>query len=370
MTTSPAYAEKLIGRLASAVERQAVDEAARLTERVGDVLVGALLFDNRPLREALHRGVERAYSALRAQRAEFVGRERLEGILEALTSVTGLAILRQRAAPATSIVRQPRYRRVLEVLMQEAQPLSNKTIAERAGLGPEWVARLMPELRAAGMVASARHWKELLNELTPKAREALADAPRLVGEEEPSAPIPEPELPRVEEPRKPVLAREDFRAVLERYQTRIPVDLFGMARDLGVEVELKDTLGKNSGMIVRETREVGKGQRYGYRILVNSTEMEVRRRFTLAHEFAHLELHQDQIGDGVLEDALYRGKNFSEPEELEANKRAAEIVMPEPLVREAFRAQTDTARLADMFKVSKRSMQWRLEELGLAPPRP
>ena len=43
MTTSPAYAERLTGRLDQAVGRGAVEEATRLLQRVSDVLVGALL---------------------------------------------------------------------------------------------------------------------------------------------------------------------------------------------------------------------------------------------------------------------------------------------------------------------------------------
>ena len=111
MSTSPAYAERLTGRLARAVERGSVPDVARLVERVSDVLVGALLFDNPSVRQALHRGVERAYTSLKVQDQVSDGQHRLLGMLEVLTAVTGMAVLRQKAEPAADFVGQAKYRR-------------------------------------------------------------------------------------------------------------------------------------------------------------------------------------------------------------------------------------------------------------------
>jgi Zn-dependent peptidase ImmA (M78 family) len=53
-------------------------------------------------------------------------------------------------------------------------------------------------------------------------------------------------------------------------------------------------------------------------------------------------------------------------EEREADTFAAELLMPEDLVREAVREQgLDVTRLADGFEVSRKAMQTRLRSLGL-----
>ena len=53
-------------------------------------------------------------------------------------------------------------------------------------------------------------------------------------------------------------------------------------------------------------------------------------------------------------------------QEREADQFAAELLMPEPLVREAFIEQGgDPSRLADRFDVSRQAMRNRLRHLGL-----
>jgi hypothetical protein len=68
--------------------------------------------------------------------------------------------------------------------------------------------------------------------------------------------------------------------------------------------------------------------------------------------------HQDM--DSWLDRALER----------EANVFAAELVMPEPEVREVFARHGDATAVAAVFGVSPLAMQWRLYSFGLAgaPP--
>jgi len=88
-----------------------------------------------------------------------------------------------------------------------------------------------------------------------------------------------------------------------------------------------------------------------------------RRRFTIAHEIGHFVLHPERCRPE-------RGGAVNEAgrmEEREADAFAAELLMPEHLVREAVREQgLDVARLADRFEVSRKAMQTRLRGLGLA----
>ena len=74
------------------------------------------------------------------------------------------------------------------------------------------------------------------------------------------------------------------------------------------------------------------------------------------------------IGDGIRDDGLYRS-GLSDAVEVEANRLAADILMPRHLVRRALsegvRAVPDLAR---NFGVSQRAMEIRLEVLGLRAP--
>jgi hypothetical protein len=91
---------------------------------------------------------------------------------------------------------------------------------------------------------------------------------------------------------------------------------------------------------------------------------EHRRRFTIAHEIGHFVLHPHrrapERGGGV--NAAWQ------LQEREADQFAADLLMPEGLVREAVLEHGDDARrLADQFDVSRQAMQARLRTLGLAP---
>jgi len=137
-----------------------------------------------------------------------------------------------------------------------------------------------------------------------------------------------------------------------------PVDVYGLARALGLEikdVELgEDISGKNE-----------KSWRSGYLISVNARHPLTRRRFTAAHEIAHFVLHRDLIGDGIVDDAMYRSKKGDEIEG-QANAYAATILMPAPLVIAKFKAgERSFAGMAKAFEVSPEVAQIRMLELRL-----
>jgi Zn-dependent peptidase ImmA (M78 family) len=101
----------------------------------------------------------------------------------------------------------------------------------------------------------------------------------------------------------------------------------------------------------------------GRAIVLNGSGDSGRRRFTIAHEIGHFVLHPERCrperGGGVNE----AGRR----EEREADTFAAELLMPEHLVREAVREQgLDATRLADRFEVSRKAMQTRLRSLDLS----
>jgi len=106
-----------------------------------------------------------------------------------------------------------------------------------------------------------------------------------------------------------------------------------------------------------------------YTIRVNRHEARERQRFTIAHELSHFFLHKaviDSSPDGIKDNVLYRS---GEPEriEYEANRLAADIVMPMALVKkvlsEEFNGVVTEATiesLAARFQVSKAAMEIRL----------
>lgn len=161
-----------------------------------------------------------------------------------------------------------------------------------------------------------------------------------------------------------VRQRSEFEVVNDFIEDA-PVDLGAMAAALGLSVDMDADFPPNiSGRITRSFDERGQPR---YRIEVNGTHPDGRKRFTLAHEIAHYLLHRNLIGDGVTDNELYRS-GLPDPIEREADGYAAELLMPSKLVRFAYKAGAiDVASLSAAFNVSYDAMKIRLRQLKLAP---
>lgn len=146
--------------------------------------------------------------------------------------------------------------------------------------------------------------------------------------------------------------------VIRRHQAQAPVQTVPIANDLGLSVYRDDDWPDDvSGMIIKNA---DLGGHSGYAIIVNAKHHEHRRRFTIAHEVAHYVLHQDLIGDGIQDDALYRS-GLSNRQEAQANRLAADILMPWHLINKAIADGVATVpELARLFSVSKSAMSIRL----------
>lgn len=157
-------------------------------------------------------------------------------------------------------------------------------------------------------------------------------------------------------------------SVVARHLTKAPVDLEAIFADLGVQYSKLWMDDGASGSITRN------GDTFA--VAVNALESETRQRFTAAHELGHYLLHRDLMDDGKRMnrhiDTLYAGRDqggdviFKRSHEIEANRIAAQIVMPGPLVRAKFAETQDAGILATEFGVSKAAMEIRLKTLGLA----
>ena len=112
------------------------------------------------------------------------------------------------------------------------------------------------------------------------------------------------------------------------------------------------------------------------RILINISEPDNRRRFTACHEIAHCLAHSDQaLSVDVQSITLLRDPNSSNGEnwrEVEANRLAAALLMPEELLHTEFALSkefysTDSLVVQDLahkFQVSEQAMLIRLGSIG------
>lgn len=149
-----------------------------------------------------------------------------------------------------------------------------------------------------------------------------------------------------------------------------PVDVAALAERQGIAV-IEESLGDDSfsGFLYREH---GKKSVIG----VNKDHHPNRKRFTIAHELGHFFLHPN---DGIHYDrqlVQFRHSTVQEArevDEIEANRFAAEILMPpEMLIRdielvtvEISEVEDALDQLARNYQVSTQALSIRLERLGL-----
>lgn len=150
--------------------------------------------------------------------------------------------------------------------------------------------------------------------------------------------------------------------IVDKFKNGAPVDLVGMARALDIDVD------QNASFTDPKTSGSIKKMRDGtYRISVNGSHSDNRKRFTIAHELAHFLLHKDIIDrKGLVDDAMYRS-GASREEEYQANRMAAELLMPKSLILSFWNAHLRQPNvLAKVFGASEEAVNIRLKQLGLA----
>jgi len=102
-----------------------------------------------------------------------------------------------------------------------------------------------------------------------------------------------------------------------------------------------------------------------WEIWVRRDEPGPRRRFTVAHEIGHHLLHSDGAAVLCRPADVETAQASERAREREANRFAAELLMPEAMVREAAdRDGPDPIALAARFGVSDVAMGFRLVTLG------
>ena len=147
--------------------------------------------------------------------------------------------------------------------------------------------------------------------------------------------------------------------IVRRHTATIPVRVGELAAELGLRV-YKSPLAPNISGLIRPAEDGN-----GFEVRVNKYEVAERQRFTLAHEIAHFLIHKSDIRSGVVDSVMYRSALTSR-KEAEANRLAADIIMPASAVRKELAANGGVAteeaasQLASAFKVSLPAMRVRL----------
>lgn len=173
-------------------------------------------------------------------------------------------------------------------------------------------------------------------------------------------------------PSRGVSDHSDARAAaldaLERYwanvdgEVNFPVDPVRIAERMGANVVLAKLEDDVSGLLVKEPEEEQAT------IYLSESEPERRQRFTCAHELGHLakrgDIKNERIGFVDSRDLeSRRGRN---PEEIWANRFAAELLMPAVAVRTLWSQGQSIAKISRVFGVSQPALENRLSSLGLS----
>lgn len=150
---------------------------------------------------------------------------------------------------------------------------------------------------------------------------------------------------------------QDYARSLYKYfdVAGIPVDIMALLDELGVQLH-EEELGGIDGISFK-----GDDSRV---IIVNKALPPERRRFVIAHELAHIVMpHKTTY-------LICGGDKGNKQMESDADRFAAELLMPEPTLRSQWELYKDNLEfrvevLADRFGVSPTAMAIRIRRLGL-----
>ncbi len=148
--------------------------------------------------------------------------------------------------------------------------------------------------------------------------------------------------------------------ILQKLVTSTPTDLEDIAKKNNILLGAK-FMDDDSGRIYFDK---DKDQ---YVIEYNLFHSSRRQRFTIAHEFGHFFLHKDELEDKkeIKDNGIYRSL-LSTQQEIEANKFAADLLMPLEAVKNQIKLykkkdkMIDIKELSNIFNVSRQAIKIRL----------
>jgi hypothetical protein len=174
---------------------------------------------------------------------------------------------------------------------------------------------------------------------------------------------------RYEDPRAHAV-RQRYLEVFGGAEVPVPVesiaeDLLGLRVDESWKIDCSGMLLPSERRIVLNANER----------VVGSNDPPLRRfRFTIAHEIGHWVCHCLEGRARDAQPSYCRPADLTESAdralEREANIFAAELLMPESAVREAWAREADIEACATLLDVSPLAMHWRLHSFGIVKARP
>lgn len=149
--------------------------------------------------------------------------------------------------------------------------------------------------------------------------------------------------------------------VVRRYGEAMPVDIFGLARELGLGPVAENLGADISGLIRRNPDGT-------MTVVYNRSQARTRQRFTTAHEIGHFIFHRDRLQAGVSDTLAFRADTNFMPnpaigreQEWQANNFAANLLVPDRWLRAAKAAGFNSVdELAAKFEVSPAVMRIKL----------
>ena len=134
-----------------------------------------------------------------------------------------------------------------------------------------------------------------------------------------------------------------------------PLDVSRLTNLLGITMRLEPMKGEESGSLKQ-------GKNGNWVMTVNSLHHPHRQRFTIAHEFIRHTLNRNSFTDTV----FFRNEETNKME-VEANRFAAELLMPEiEFSKFIEEISNQVADIAAHFQVSSMAVRIRAQQLGFS----
>jgi Zn-dependent peptidase ImmA (M78 family) len=138
---------------------------------------------------------------------------------------------------------------------------------------------------------------------------------------------------------------------------QIPINVAEIASKLDITVNYEPMPDDNSGSLSKH-KKTGK-----WIMTVNSLHHPHRQRFTIAHEIGHRIRHAANCEH--FEDTTFFRNGDTNPMEVEANRFAAEILMPEDeFISYLKNKSAKVEDIAEFFHVSSMAVRIRAKQLG------
>jgi Zn-dependent peptidase ImmA (M78 family) len=153
----------------------------------------------------------------------------------------------------------------------------------------------------------------------------------------------------------------------DNYIEEPPINIYELAGNYGLEIEeteFSSEFAHVSGFI---TQDGGVP-----RLMVNASDAQNRKNFTVAHELGHWILDKDMLTADPKIGVLFRiplGKLNADPIEKRANTFAANLLVPEDMLLEKQKFTTSPKELARLFGVSEEVIGYRLKHLNDTTPK-